>query len=222
MATAAPLTVYVKADLNDATKLGDCPFCHRVLLTLQQKNIPYKQELIDFYNKPEWLIQVNQGKVPVIKEGDADYVPDSDVIVKHLEEKFPQPSMVAQAPPQLGAKLFPAFRGALMGPSPEEQAAKAAELQAELQALDDYLAARAEQGPFFGGKSLDATDAAVAPKLYHATVALGHFKGWQLPSEFKALHKYLEEIQKLPAWQATDYGKESILAGWKRHMNMAH
>lgn len=31
-------------------------------------------------------------------------------------------------------------------------------------------------GPFFGGSALDATDAAVAPKLYHCMVALKHFK----------------------------------------------
>lgn len=31
-------------------------------------------------------------------------------------------------------------------------------------------------GPFFGGTSIDDTDAAVAPKLYHCMVALKHFK----------------------------------------------
>jgi len=36
------------------------------------------------------------------------------------------------------------------------------------------------QGPYFGGKSLNATDAALAPKLYHAFTALQHFRvrGW--------------------------------------------
>jgi glutaredoxin len=31
-----------------------CPFCHRVLLTLEAKSIPYKTGLIDFAKKPEW------------------------------------------------------------------------------------------------------------------------------------------------------------------------
>jgi glutaredoxin len=31
-----------------------CPFCHRVLLTLETKSIPYKTGLIDFAHKPEW------------------------------------------------------------------------------------------------------------------------------------------------------------------------
>ena len=32
------------------------------------------------------------------------------------------------------------------------------------------------QGPLFGGKVTDSTDAAFAPKLYHIVVALGHYK----------------------------------------------
>ncbi len=32
------------------------------------------------------------------------------------------------------------------------------------------------QGPLVGGQSLSATDAALAPKLYHVEVALKHYK----------------------------------------------
>lgn len=34
----------------------------------------------------------------------------------------------------------------------------------------------APQGPLFGGNTLNATDCAVAPKLYHVLVALKHYK----------------------------------------------
>jgi hypothetical protein len=30
------------------------PFCHRALLTLAEKHVPYKEEYIDFSNKPKW------------------------------------------------------------------------------------------------------------------------------------------------------------------------
>lgn len=45
------------------------------------------------------------------------------------------------------------------------------------------------QGPLFGGQHLNGTDCSLAPKLYHAVVALKHFKGWELPARFTALHK---------------------------------
>lgn len=44
------------------------PFCHRSLLTLEEKNVPYSTTLIDFANKPQWLLDVNPaGSVPVMK-----------------------------------------------------------------------------------------------------------------------------------------------------------
>ncbi len=30
------------------------PFCHRALLTLAEKHVPYKEEYIDFADKPKW------------------------------------------------------------------------------------------------------------------------------------------------------------------------
>ncbi len=44
------------------------PFCHRSLLTLEEKKVPYSTTLIDFANKPQWLLDVNPaGSVPVMK-----------------------------------------------------------------------------------------------------------------------------------------------------------
>ncbi len=30
------------------------PFCHRVLLTLNEKNVPYEAKYIDLSSKPQW------------------------------------------------------------------------------------------------------------------------------------------------------------------------
>lgn len=61
------------------------PFCHRALLTFEAKKVPYDLEYIDFANKPAWLQEASGGKVPVIQEPGQPYMPDSDVIVVHLE-----------------------------------------------------------------------------------------------------------------------------------------
>eukprot|EP00877_Chromochloris_zofingiensis_P010978 jgi/Chrzof1/6133/Cz17g12030.t1 len=76
------------------------PFCHRVLLTLESKGIPYSKEYIDFADKPQWLLEKAGGKVPVIKldESSDDYLADSDEIVKVLEQRYPSPSMSSQVP----------------------------------------------------------------------------------------------------------------------------
>ncbi|KAM1078488.1 hypothetical protein TB2_025177 [Malus domestica] len=54
VAMVAPLDVCAKASTTVPNKLGDCPFCQRVLLTLEEKHLPYDLKLVDLGNKPEW------------------------------------------------------------------------------------------------------------------------------------------------------------------------
>ncbi|XP_057744631.1 glutathione S-transferase DHAR3, chloroplastic-like [Arachis stenosperma] len=74
------------------------PFCQRVLLTLEEKHLPYDLKLVDLTNKPEYCLKINaEGKVPVIKL-DEKWVSDSDIITQILEEKYPIPPLVT--PPE--------------------------------------------------------------------------------------------------------------------------
>jgi glutathione S-transferase len=226
MATAAPtsggntITLYVKGD-PAGKKLGDCPFCHRVLLTVESKGIPYASSFIDLDDKPQWLLDKAGGKVPVLERG-GFWLPDSDEIVKFLEREFPVPSMAAFDHGDIGAKLFPAFRGAILAEKgSDEEKAKLADLGAELDRVDSYLSSR---GPLFGGDKLDSTDASFAPKLYHAKVALPKLKGvaplFGGASGRPALERYWSALTALDAWNKTDYGESAILAGWERHIKM--
>jgi glutathione S-transferase len=143
-----PITVWVKGDPKSG-KLGDCPFSHRVLLALEAKNIPYEAKMIDMDDKPQWLIDVNGGKVPVIQEAGGPLIPDSDVIVEHLEKVKPEPSMKTSTPAEVGAKLLPSLRGTILG-SPEEQPAKAKELQEAFASLNAYLEQHESSGKVIG------------------------------------------------------------------------
>ncbi|RWW82288.1 hypothetical protein BHE74_00009249 [Ensete ventricosum] len=99
VASPEPVTVCVKAAAGAPDVLGDCPFCQRVLLTLEEKNVPYELKLIDLSEKPQWFLEINpEGKVPVIDFGDGKWVQDSDVITVIIEEKYPNPSLVT--PPE--------------------------------------------------------------------------------------------------------------------------
>lgn len=73
-------------------------------------------------------------------------------------------------------------------------------------------------GPLFGGKSINATDAVIAPKMYHTIVALKHFKQWQLPAQMSAIQRYMGAVMQQPEWKATDYGQELIIKGWAAHL----
>nr|KJB08559.1 hypothetical protein B456_001G089300 [Gossypium raimondii] len=114
-----PLEICVKASVSTPNKLGDCPFCQRVLLTMEEKHLPYEMKLVDLSNKPEWFLQISpEGKVPVVKF-DEKWVPDSDVIAQSLEEKYPNPPLVTpQEKALVGSKIFSTFIGFLKSKDP--------------------------------------------------------------------------------------------------------
>lgn len=210
------ITLFAKGN-PETGELLDCPFCHRVILTLRAKDIPFNLEFIDFDHKPQWLIDTCHGKVPVIKvPADGNLLlPDSDAIVEYLEKKFPEKPLAPSAPSSLIANVWPAFRGLILS-SEKDTPTKTEELLAQLKPIDEYLSTE-DRGPLFGGLSLDASDCAFAPKLYHTLVACGHFKGFRLPASMAALWRYMGYVQLLSVWQRDDYGSGRIIAGWRHH-----
>eukprot|EP00892_Ulva_mutabilis_P002503 jgi/Ulvmu1/12253/UM086_0046.1 len=209
---AASRIAYVKGDPENKV-LGDCPFCHRVLLTLQLKGLEYEQEYIDFSKKPDWLFEKSpEGKVPVIDDG-GEWIADSGDICAYLDKKYADYVMGEGQIPGVAEKFFPSFVGFLKS-SGDDAVDKEAALVDQLKQLDAYLA---ENGPFLGGDEMNAADAMLVPRLYHASVALPHFKAWSFPEELAALNAYVERCKAHPAFKATDYGADMILNGWRAH-----
>ncbi|KAI7753597.1 hypothetical protein M8C21_021431, partial [Ambrosia artemisiifolia] len=130
--------ICVKAAVGAPTVLGDCPFSQRALLTLEEKKLPYKTHLINLSNKPQWFLELNPaGKVPLINL-DNKWVPDSDVIVVLLEEKYPEPSLIT--PPELasvGADIYSKFSTFLK--SKDDKDGSEQVLLDELNALEEQL-----------------------------------------------------------------------------------
>jgi glutathione S-transferase len=192
------------------------PFCHRALLVLEEKHVPYCKTLIDFAAKPQWLLGVNPaGTVPVMKElATGEWTVDSGVIAEALEARFPEPALgVMQGAGDAGGAVFGAFKDfAKAGDA--EAAAKEAALVAALREMEEHLRAG---GPYVGGATPNATDVSLMPKLYHATVALRHFRGWELPAELTAVRAYMAAFMARDSWQKTLYSEELVIKGWERH-----
>ncbi|XP_057831082.2 glutathione S-transferase DHAR2 isoform X2 [Cryptomeria japonica] len=209
------LDICAKAAVGAPDKLGDCPFTQRVLLTLEEKHIPYNTKLINLSDKPDWFLQISpEGKVPLIKIDDK-WIPDSDVITQILEEKYPEPSLAT--PPEkasVGSKIFPTFIGFLKSRDPNDGKEQA--LLDELRALDEYLKAN---GPFIDGERVSAVDLSLAPKLYHLKIVLGHFKKWSIPEEFSYVHNYIKALFSRESFLHTQAAEEYVIAGWAPKVN---
>ncbi|XAR66315.1 Glutathione dehydrogenase (ascorbate) [Bertholletia excelsa] len=209
------LDICVKAAVGNPEALGDCPFCHRILLTLEEKKISYKMILINLSNKPQWFLEINpEGKVPVIKL-DGKWVPDSDVIAGLLEEKYPSPPL--SPPPEfasVGSKIFSSFVTFLKNKDPSDGSEKI--LLDELKALEEHLKAH---GPYVNGQNICAVDLSLVPKLYHLEVALDHFKGWKVPESFVCFHNYLKLIYARESFKKTAAEKKYMIASWEQKLN---
>jgi glutathione S-transferase len=77
-----------------------CPYCARVRIVLAEKSVPYEPVAIDLADRPAWLYEKNPaGRVPVLEE-DGFCLPESTVIMEHLEERFPEPPLLPIEPAQ--------------------------------------------------------------------------------------------------------------------------
>ncbi|WVZ06316.1 hypothetical protein V8G54_019662 [Vigna mungo] len=204
-----PFEIAVKASVTTPNRLGDCPFCQRVLLTLEEKNLPYEPKLVDFSNRPEWFLKANpDGKVPVIKF-DEKWVPDSDVITQTLEEKYPIPPLVT--PPEkatVGSKIFSTFIGFLKSKDPNDGTEQA--LLSELSSFNDYIK---ENGPYINGNEISAADLSLGPKLYHLEIALGHYKKWTVPDSLTSLKAYTKAIFLRESFIKTSAQPQDVIEG---------
>ena len=81
--------------LYDAAR---CPYCARVRIVLAAKDIEYEAIEIDLSDRPAWIYEKNStGRVPVVEE-DAWVLPESAVIMEYLEERYPEPALLAADP----------------------------------------------------------------------------------------------------------------------------
>ncbi|KAJ0237528.1 Glutathione S-transferase DHAR1 [Hirschfeldia incana] len=210
------LEVCVKAAVGAPDVLGDCPFSQRVLLTLEEKNQPYKIHLINLSNKPQWFLDIDpQGKVPVLKIDDK-WVPDSDIIVTILDDKYPDPSL--KTPPHfasVGSNIFSTFVSFLKSKDSNDGTEKA--LLVELQALDDHL--KSHDDPFIAGERVTAADLSLAPTLHHLEVALHHFKSWSVPGSLPRVNDYMKALFSLDSFEKTKTEEKYVIAGWAPKVN---
>ena len=215
----AGMQLYIKGSNVEqgGDKYGDCPFSMRAMLMCAAKGIQPEIIPVDFKNKPDIFKQINpSGKVPLLVDGDR-VVSDSGDIVSYLEERFPQPAMEISRTDYTAAsgKIFGALVSYAKAEPANEDTAKSV-LVEELKKFNDYLASRCPDG-FICGSAPSAADFEIAPKLLHVTEVGRHYKGFEIPQEFTALHCYMQHVKEQAIFKQCAPSKEEIIAGWKKH-----
>ena len=71
-----------------------CPYCARARIVLAEKGVDYETVEVDLSNRPDWVYELNvTGRVPILDD-DAFILPESEVIMNYLDERFPEPALL--------------------------------------------------------------------------------------------------------------------------------
>jgi glutathione S-transferase len=156
--------------LYDAAR---CPYCARVRIVLAEKDVEYEPIEIDLTDRPAWIYEKNAtGRVPVIEE-EGWLLPESAVIMEFLEERYPEPPLLARdAADRALARLWIFRHDDFTKPYyalRRGEDAAAARLDVEFGKLDAALAAQ----PWLGGSEYGLADIAYVPWVLRARDLLG-------------------------------------------------
>jgi glutathione S-transferase len=122
-----------------------CPYAARARIALAEKGIAYDAVEIDLDDRPAWLYDKNPlGRVPVYEEDEGLVLPESEVIMEYLEDRYPEPALwpVDPAERALGRlrlerfddRLGDAYYAARRGDGREELDERLADLERTLEA----------------------------------------------------------------------------------------
>jgi glutathione S-transferase len=171
-----------------------CPYAARARITLAEKGIAYDAVEIDLADRPAWLYEKNPlGRVPVYEEDEGLVLPESEVIMEYLEERFPEPALWPADPAEraLGRlwlqrfddRLGKAYYEARRGDGRDELDARLAELDRALEAQ-----------PYLTGREYGLADIAYVPWILRARANLAV----DLES-FPAVEAWLAGLTERPA-----------------------
>lgn len=204
-------------------KLGDCPFCHRIMMILKLKkiggtvcpvNLNVKSREFEDYCAKNGL----PTKVPIVQHGET-ILGDSNAIADYLDKIRPKPKLVclSKATNAAGDKVFLKFSAFIKNriKSNDEKLAQA--LTDELGRLDAFLAT--SPGCFLDGDDLLHPDCVLLPKLHHVRVAAKHYKDYDIPESLSYVHAYLLAADSHPVFASTKPANDAIVEGWRKHVS---
>ena len=155
-----------------------CPWVQRAAIVLRAKGIQYDISYIDRNDRPAWFLAMSpHAKVPVLQIDGKDSLFESNAIAEYLDETTPPrlhpEDPLARARNRAWTDFVPTFAesvsDAAYSDSEEEFSKKAAKIAGPFGKLDDALAKRGNDGPYFNGAKFSLVDAAYAPFLQRYT-----------------------------------------------------
>lgn len=218
------IELYCKSN-KDGTQIGDCPFTQFIQLVLLKKGIRYNVLPTLPTAKPDWLLSKHEGKMPALVHKGVSMT-DSLAIAEYLEKTFPHTSLTRQGAYsyqevlEKTAGFFPALSAYIKNKDDSKDASLSAALESQLDLLDEII--RSTPGQYICGIEMTLADLYLAPQLFHATVAMDHFKNTEVYNiegdpKRPALEYFMTRMFESEEFNAKKayYNVDQVVYGWK-------
>ena len=201
-----------------------CPWVQRAAIVLRAKKIPYDITDIDRDNRPEWFLKISpHAKVPVLQIDGRESLFESNAIAEYLDETAPPrlhpEDPLARARNRAWTDYVPDFAEAISetaySDSEEAFAKHAATIAKPFGKLEEALARRGHDGPYFNGPKFSLVDAAYAPFLQRYTF-MDRLKPVGMLEKFPRLTAWRDALLATPAVQASTV--PNIEAVWQDNL----
>ena len=184
-------------------------YCWKVLIALYEKDVPFEARMVDL-GEPQARAAYKAlwptGKIPLL-EDDGDAVPETSIMIEHVDRKYPINIALLPAAPdaQLKARLWDRLYDAyvmtpmqryiaqLLRPEGERDARTLAETKAEIAAAYDLIEERMGDHDFAAGDAFTIADCAAAPALFYAATVV------PFPDGHARLAAYFERLLTRPS-----------------------
>jgi len=189
-----------------------CPYCHKVWLQLEEKEIPYKIEKINmncYGDKARtFLAKTSRGLLPAL-EIDGRFITESSVIMQQIEESFPnnRPLLPAGGKERsmadrllsLERDVFGTWLQWLRG---EESSRARKQFEQAMDETDRVLASSG--GPFFLGENLSLVDVVFASSLERIAASILYYKGLRVKGgRWEAINAWFGSMEARDSYKAT-------------------
>ena len=201
-----------------------CPWVQRAAIVLQAKKVPYDINYIDPDNRPDWFRAISpHAKVPVLQIDGKTALFESNAIAEYLDEttapRLHPEDPITRARNRAWTDYVVTFAStvtnALYADTEEDFNDKAAKIPAVFGKLEDALALRGNDGPYFNGPAFSLVDAAYAPFLQRYTF-MDRLKPLGMIEKFPRLMAWRNALLEATAVKASTV--PAIEAEWHKNL----
>ena len=187
-----------------------CPYCQKVWLWLEEKQIPYRIEKITMFcygKKESWYKRkVPSGMLPAV-ELDGQLVTESDDILLALEQAFGPLEKGMSAPQvvplrQLERQLFRAWCLWLCYPTRSARQEQASREQFTSVVAQVEAALATTPGPYFL-ENFSTADIIFTPYVERMNASLYYYKGYSLREENPRFSDWFDAMESRPTYRGT-------------------